>query len=79
MASIRLSFKEARTIWDLARTSREVLTIDDENIMTKLENFLIMSEYAETVTGPNVVECSCGCGTTKPANGRCECGMPLGH
>lgn len=25
------------------------------------------------------VTCSCGCGATKPDDGRCECGRPLGH
>ncbi len=23
--------------------------------------------------------CSCGCGATKPDDGRCECGQPVGH
>lgn len=26
-----------------------------------------------------LTECSCGCGATKPDDGLCECGKPLGH
>ena len=26
-----------------------------------------------------MVTCSCGCGATKPDDGLCECGSPLGH
>ena len=28
---------------------------------------------------PVMITCSCGCGATRPDDGRCECGRPLGH
>ncbi len=38
-------------------------------------------EQCDTINAmfEKTVECNCGCGATKPDDGKCECGAPLGH
>ena len=33
----------------------------------------------EVIDQRRTVACSCGCGATKPDDGLCECGQPVGH
>ena len=38
-----------------------------------------LGQIYSKVNAKKTVTCNCGCGATKPDDGKCECGAPLGH